>query len=123
MHINLVMVAKKDPDMCMWTRIRASDGLPISQPIGVAQHMPHNKYGTHHPEEIFQKVGKTEVFSKLNLRQASLQIPLAKGDEGKTCYWASNCLMAYCRMHALDTYVSNVNKPTAPLYPGRSSIL
>lgn len=50
------------------------------------------------PEEIFHKVGKAVVFSKLDLRQGFLQIPLAEGHQAKTCYWAGNRLMAYRRM-------------------------
>ena len=55
-----------------------------------------DKYGM--PEEIFQKVGKAVVFSKLDLRQGFLQIPIVEGDQAKTCFWVGNRLMAYRRM-------------------------
>lgn len=61
----------------------------------VNQHMPRDRFGIHRPEEIFQKVGKAVVFSKLDLRQGFLQVPVVAGHQAKNCYWVGNRLMAY----------------------------
>lgn len=38
------------------------------------------------------------VFSKLDLHQRFLQIPVVERDQAKTCYWVGNRLMAYLHM-------------------------
>lgn len=49
----------------------------------------------HHPEEVFQKVGKAVVISKLEIRQGFLQILIA--EVAKTT-GVGNRLMAYLHM-------------------------
>ena len=91
--VNPVVAAKKDPDTGLWTDHRMAQDYR-----SVNQHTPHDQYGLHRPEEIFQKVGKAVVFSKLDLRQGFLQIPIKAEDQAKTCFWVGNRLMAYRRM-------------------------
>ena len=91
--VNPVVAAKKDPETGQWTDHRMAQDYQ-----SVNRHTPHDKYGMHQLEEIFQKVGKAVVFSKLDLRQGFLQIPVAEGDRTKTCYWMGNRLMEYNRM-------------------------
>ena len=49
-----------------------------------------DKYGLHRPEDIFQRVGKARFFSKLDMRQGFLQIPIHPDDHGKTAFWCGN---------------------------------
>ncbi|GIL62381.1 hypothetical protein Vafri_16596, partial [Volvox africanus] len=91
--VNPVLAAKKDPDTGQWTDLRmAQDYRPVNQ------HTLSDKYGLHRPEEIFQRVGKAVIFSKLDLRQGFLQIPIRPEDQPKTAYWVGNKLMMYTRM-------------------------
>ncbi|GIL94242.1 hypothetical protein Vretimale_493, partial [Volvox reticuliferus] len=91
--VNPVLAAKKDPQTGMWTDHRmAQDYRPVNQ------HTLSDRYGLHRPEEIFQRVGKAVIFSKLDLRQGFLQIPIKPEDQPKTAYWVGNKLMMYTRM-------------------------
>lgn len=91
--VNPVVAAKKDPDTGMGTDHRMEQDYRF-----VNQHTPHYLYGMHRPEERFQKVSKDGVFSKHDLRQGFLHIPVIEGNQAKTCSWVGNRLMAYCRM-------------------------
>ena len=91
--VNPVVAAKKDPDTGQWTDHRmAQDYRPVNK------HTPSDKYGMHRPEDLFQRCEGARVFSKLDLRQGFLQIPIRQGDQAKTAYWVENKLMAYTRM-------------------------
>ena len=91
--VNPVIAAKKDPDTGMWTDHRmAQDYRPVNK------HTRSDRYGLHRPEDIFHQCAKAKVFSKLDLRQGFLQIPIAKDDQPKTAYWVGNKLMMYERM-------------------------
>lgn len=57
--VNPVVTARKDPDTGLWRQHRMAQDYRA-----VNQHSLHDQYGLHHPEEIFQKVGKVVVFSK-----------------------------------------------------------
>jgi hypothetical protein len=47
-------------------------------------------HAMHLPEELFQKVGTACVFSKIDLRGAFHQLPVAKEDQCKTAFWHGN---------------------------------
>lgn len=61
--VNTVVAAKKDLDTGMWTEHRMAQDYQ-----SVSQFTPHDQYIMRRPEEIFQKLGKAVVFSKLDLR-------------------------------------------------------
>lgn len=68
--VNPVIAAKMDPDNGLWTEHRMAQGYHA-----VNQHTPHDQYSMHWPEEIIQKVGKAEVFSKLDCARVSSRSP------------------------------------------------
>ncbi len=91
--VNPVLAAKKDEKTGQWTAHRmAQDYRPVNK------HTAHDKYGLHRPEDIFAKVGKARIFSKLDMRQGFLQIPVAPEDQAKTAFWCGNKIIAYTRM-------------------------
>lgn len=91
--VNPVIAAKRDEATGLWTAARmAQDYRPLNK---VTQ---GDKYGLHRPEEIFQRVGKARFFSKLDMRQGFLQIPIHEEDQGKTAFWCGNRIIAYTRM-------------------------
>ncbi|PNH10576.1 Retrovirus-related Pol polyprotein from transposon [Tetrabaena socialis] len=91
--VNPVVAAKKCPDTGLWTQHRMAQDYR-----SVNSHTPHDQYGMHRPEDIFQQVGKARMFSKLDLRQGFLQIPISPEDQAKTAYWVGNKLVCYNRM-------------------------
>jgi hypothetical protein len=91
--VNPVIAAKKDPETGMWTDHRmAQDYRPVNKLTRA------DRYGMHRPEDIFHQCSKARVFSKLDLRQGFLQIPIAPSDQPKTAYWVGNKHMMYTRM-------------------------
>ena len=91
--VNPVIAAKKDEATGLWTAARmAQDYRPVNKVT------EPDKYGLHRPEDIFQRVGKARFFSKLDMRQGFLQIPIHPEDQGKTAFWCGNRLIAYTRM-------------------------
>ena len=91
--VNPVIAAKRDESTGLWTAARmAQDYRPVNKVTAP------DKYGLHRPEEIFQRVGRARFFSKLDMRQGFLQIPIAEEDQGKTAFWCGNRLIAYTRM-------------------------
>lgn len=84
----------------------AQDYCPINQ------HTPHDQYGLHRLEETFQKVGKAIVFSKLDLQQGFLRVPIATEDQAKTCYWIGIRVMLYlCMPYGLRNAPASVLRP------------
>ncbi|PNW79026.1 hypothetical protein CHLRE_09g398141v5 [Chlamydomonas reinhardtii] len=91
--VNPVIAAKRDEATGLWTAARmAQDYRPVNKVT------KGDKYGLHRPEDIFQRVGKARYFSKLDMRQGFLQIPIHPDDYGKTAFWCGNRLIAYTRM-------------------------
>ncbi|GLC55390.1 hypothetical protein PLESTB_000982200 [Pleodorina starrii] len=91
--VNPVIAAKKDPETGMWTDHRmAQDYRPVNKVTRA------DRYGLHRPEDIFHQCAKARVFSKLDLRQGFLQIPIDPADQAKTSYWVGNKIMNYTRM-------------------------
>jgi RNase H-like domain found in reverse transcriptase/Reverse transcriptase (RNA-dependent DNA polymerase) len=56
-----------------------------------------DKYGMHLPEELFQRVGQSRWFSKIDLRGAFLQIPIHPDDRYLTTWWWHNTMWHYTR--------------------------
>jgi transposase InsO family protein len=56
-----------------------------------------DKYGLHLPEELFQRVGKSKFFSKIDLRGAFLQLPIHPDDQYLTSHWWGNEIWMYTR--------------------------
>ena len=89
---NTVLPSKKALDGT-WTDKRfCIDYRPINSQTKV------DKYGMHLPEDLFQRVGKAKFFSKIDLRGAFHQIPIAEEDRYKTSFWWGNQLWQYRRV-------------------------
>jgi hypothetical protein len=58
-----------------------------------------DKYGLHLPEDLFQRVGRSRFFTKIDLRGAFLQIPLHPDDQYLTSWWWGNQLWCYTRVN------------------------
>ena len=56
-----------------------------------------DKYGLHLPEELFQRVGQSKFFSKIDLRGAFLQMPIHPDDQYLTTFHWGNELWMYTR--------------------------
>jgi RNase H-like domain found in reverse transcriptase/Reverse transcriptase (RNA-dependent DNA polymerase)/Integrase zinc binding domain/PHD-finger len=57
-----------------------------------------DKYGMHNPEMLFNIVGTSRIFTKMDLRAGFHQIPIEPGSQSKTAFWWGNALYVYVRM-------------------------
>lgn len=64
----------------------------------VKQYTLADRYGLHRPEEIVQRVGKADIFPKLNLRQGLTPNPHRQEASAQGAHWLGNKLMMYTRM-------------------------
>ena len=84
--------AKKSPEG-LWVDYRfCIDYRPVNERT-IA-----DRYGLHLPEDLYRQVGDAQVFSKIDLRGAFHQIPIAAEDQPKTAFWWDNQLWMYTRM-------------------------
>ena len=58
----------------------------------------HDFYSLHLPEDLYYKVSDSVVFSKIDLKGAFHQLPIAVEDQPKTAWWDGNRLMMYTKL-------------------------
>lgn len=86
---NPLFPAKKDAEGRKVDRRMCIDYRPINEAT------ISDRYGMHHPEDLFQKIGTGSIFSKIDLRSGFHQIPIKEADQPKTSFWWSNKLFMY----------------------------
>lgn len=57
-----------------------------------------DRYRTKLPDELFQDIGNSRFFSKIDLRAGFHQIPIAEEDQQKTTFWWGNKLFRFKRL-------------------------
>ena len=78
---NLVVVPKKDMQGGWGDSRVAVDYRKINEST------PTDRYKIPLPEDLFQSVSKSRWFSKIDLRQGFLQIPIPEGDQHFTAFY------------------------------------
>jgi RNase H-like domain found in reverse transcriptase/Reverse transcriptase (RNA-dependent DNA polymerase)/Integrase zinc binding domain/PHD-finger/Integrase core domain/C-5 cytosine-specific DNA methylase len=61
------------------------------------KHTIADKYGMHHPEDLFKSLGDSVFFSKIDLRAGFHQIPIAEKDQPTSSFWWKHKLYMYTR--------------------------
>jgi len=61
------------------------------------KHTLPDKYGMPHPDDLFQAIGKSKFYSKIDLRAGFHQIPVAEADQPKTSFYWGHALWMYTR--------------------------
>ena len=84
--------AKKDAQGD-WSDLRfCNDFRPLNDET------PLDKYPLPHPEDIFNQLGTSRFFSKMDLKAGFNQIPVAEEDMEKTAFWCAGQKYEYVRM-------------------------
>ena len=86
------MPAKKDAQGNWTDRRFCIDYRPLNQ------HTLTDKYGLPLPDDLFQQIGDSVIFSKLDLRAGFHQIPIAQEDQEKTTFWWGTQTWCYKRV-------------------------
>ena len=89
---NCTMPAKKDMDG-NWTDFRFCIDFRDINSATVADH-----YGMHLAEDLFQCVGQSTFYSKIDLRGMYHQVLLEKGSQNATCFFWRNQIWCFTRM-------------------------
>ena len=84
--------AKKDADGNLTDRRFCVDFRPLNI------HTVADKYQMHLPEELFQQVGDSTIFSKVDLRAGFHQFPVQERCRPMTAFWWGNKLHMYNRL-------------------------
>jgi transposase InsO family protein len=88
---NVTMPVKKDAQG-RWTDKRMCVDLR-----NINAKTKNDRYGMLSAEEVFQMVGNSVVFSKIDLRAGYHQLPIAEEDQPKTAFWWRKQLFMYKR--------------------------
>ena len=86
------VAAKKDEDGD-WTDLRFCNDFRFMNEV-----TPLDRYPLPHPEDIFNELGDSKYFSKLDLRAGFNQIPMNEEDIEKTSFWCDGMKYEYVRM-------------------------
>lgn len=79
--LNVTMPGKKDAEGNWTDRRFCVDARPLNE------NTETDPYVSPLPEAMFQKIGSCSWLTKLDLRSAFLQIPIAPEDQDLTCFW------------------------------------
>ncbi len=88
----LVVAAKKDADG-NWT-----DKRVCTDTRSINTHTERDRYAPRLPDEMFQEIGASRFFTKIDLRAGFHQIPIAEEDQEKTTFWWGNRTFCYTRL-------------------------
>jgi len=91
---NSVVAKKKNSTTGMWTEKRVAQDMRR-----LNDKTPQAFYNLPRQDDLFNALGTSRVFSKMDLRAGFMQLPIAEADQPKTAFWVGRELYMFKRLN------------------------